>query len=198
MAEGNAQQQGSEESGSQQQGDLSKMPVEELTKKIAELNRESAERRTTANSLTEENRALSDKLQALQDEKTEAERIAAEKKGEFEELYKTEKEEKEGLSEKYKGLREVVDTYLEKEIEKVPEDKRDAIPDLEPTKKLTWLQEFGHTLFGAQQVERQKVYETGKETEDSLDAQHAQAMKDGNRVLALRIKAQMREKNKNK
>lgn len=158
--------------------------VEELQKQVAALNREAAERRVTAKSALDE-------LETLRQEKVEAERRAAEEKGEYKELYEEVNTKAQTLEEQAASLSGVIDSYLQSEIEKVPEDKREAIPDLPPEKKLEWLQKHGHTLLGVVTQPSPDVKELDKEKTATLEEQHAAAMKAGNVALAVSLKRQM-------
>lgn len=143
--------------------------LEQLIKENAELKRENAERRTTSKTVQEQ----LDKVKADQEA---AAKEAAEKNGEFQTLYETASNENKTLKEKSESLSKVINGYLEREIEKVPEDKRSAIPDLEPTKKLEWLQEHGHTLLGSTVVKGPTIKEGGEEAKNSISRQDFDAL----------------------
>lgn len=87
------------------------------------------------------------KLDALLNEKAEAERKAAEQKGEFEKLYKETSKELEETQAKYKSadkrakeLEAIITEMLNARLENLPEELRDIIPEgLTPEQKLAWI-----------------------------------------------------------
>lgn len=189
MEEGNEEAQGADAGGNDD-------VVADLKKQIAELNRENAERRTTSNSVSAE-------LEKFKADKLEDARLAAEKKGEFEALYQAANGELSTVKEQAASLTVVISSYLDKEIEKVPEDKREAIPNLPDAEKLEWLQTHGQSLFGAQQTPGPGIKEQGKETSTTLQAQYEKAFAAGmagdkkQGQLAMVLKRKIHEASKN-
>ena len=163
-------EKGSEEKGSEEKGTKEQAKsYEELVKENAELKNENAERRVAAKEAIEKY----DAIKAAQDA---AAKEAAEKQGEFKTLYESASAENEGLKKEAESLQKTIDGYLEQEIEKVPEDKRDAIPDLPAKQKLEWLQKFGHTLLGAKVQPGPGVKQGGEEEKNSITRQAFDAL----------------------
>lgn len=135
--------------------------IDDLIKENAALKLENAQRRTTS----KEQQEQLDKIKADQEK---AAKEAAEKNGEFQKLYETASGENKGLKEENENLQKTINGYLEAEIAKVPEDKRGAIPDLPPSKKLAWLQEHGHKLFGTTAQQGPSLKQQGKEEKGSI------------------------------
>lgn len=88
-----------------------------------------------------------EQLQALLDEKAEAERVAKEQQGQYEELYTTKNKEYEVLKANYDTiearkaeLEGVVNSLVETKLKNVPDEFKDLVPDnLSAEQKLDWL-----------------------------------------------------------
>lgn len=86
-------------------------------------------------------------LQALLDEKAEAERLAKEKQGQYEELYTARNDEYNALKASYDSvearkaeLETVVNSLVETKLKNVPDEFKDLVPDnLSAEAKLDWL-----------------------------------------------------------
>lgn len=90
---------------------------------------------------------LQEQLETFTKEKEQAELEAKKKKGEFEELYngaqseletyKTQSQEK---SQRVEQLESIIQTLVDAELEVVPEDMRDLVPEnFTPEQKLSWI-----------------------------------------------------------
>jgi ribonucleoside-triphosphate reductase len=105
-------------------------------------------------------KTLQEQLDAFTKEKEKADLDAKKKKGEFEELYNTASQELENTKNTYKQTSErvtqlegIIQTLVDTELEAVPEELRDLIPEgFTPEQKLSWItQAKTKGLFGATQ-----------------------------------------------
>lgn len=97
----------------------------------------------------QQRQALADELARIKAAQAEAERVAAEKTGEFKRLYEEAAPKLKGLEEKVSAYEareakrlEALQKRNEERIKAIPEDLRDLVPELEPEAKADWLDRF--------------------------------------------------------
>jgi hypothetical protein len=160
-----------------------------LAKQIAILNQENAKRRLNENNLTK-------KLEEIKKAELIAKETAAKENGEISGLYDGLKLEHETATARLTEMESALQKILDVEIGAIPEDKRVLLDHIDgAAAKLEFIATAKATnLFGT--TGGPGVRETGEHSTDSLEAQHAQAMKDKNLPLAMSLKAQIRQKMK--
>jgi hypothetical protein len=110
-------------------------------------------------------KTLQEQLDAFMNEKEQAELEAKKKKGEFENLYndaqqelETYKTNSQKASERVEQLEGLVQTLVDAELEAVPEELRDLVPEnMTPEQKLSWITNAKKKgLFGATQNSKEE------------------------------------------
>lgn len=164
---------------------LEAMPVSELVKMISTLNYENAGHRIAGE------KAATAATEAAAAQKIIDDKAAVEK-GEFKTLYEALKAEQEGSTGKVTAMTATLDKMLEVETANIPEAYRALIPQGDVMASLEWITTAkASKLFEASGGPG--VRQPGEPSTDTLEAQHAEAMKKGDLGAAMRIKSQMRQ-----
>lgn len=183
-----AQKVAQEKAAADEKTRLEGLTLGQLQKENATLRFENAERRVKSEK-ADKAAAEAAEAQKLIDEK------AAVEKGEFKTLYEKLKGEQEGSAGKVTAMTATLDKMLEVETANIPEAFRALIPTGDVMSALEWIA----TAKGTKLFESSGgpvVRQTGEYAAGDLEAQHSQAMKDGNLQLAMSIKSKMRNTQK--